>query len=276
MPVDDFKTVPEELLHVASDAETHFTNEGFEVTLETREIGFPFTPTLVCRRGHETVIVEVSSSLDIVRTERWVRYCKSQTVDTRYCAIIRSQSGVDQLTMDFVVRNWLGLCVHNDQELMVIRPPTDLAVHVALPEIRDLPRAVRPLLAPAFRKVQENDWRDGLNHAYSEVEQLAREYLKQGIDSGRTIVTMRRSRRMINLTSADVDTMTLGQLKDAFALIQNQTHKDAVIGTTLAMINKTRVGLAHRRRSQAVEAELRLQVGQNMYAAITCLEELTT
>jgi len=160
--------------------------------------------------------------------------------------------------------------------LMVIRPPTDLAVHVELPELRDLPKSVRPLLAPAFRKVQENDWRDGLNHAYSEVEQHAREYLKQAIDAGHTIVTKRRRNQTVNLTSQEVDAMTLGQLKDAFALIQNQTHKDAVIGTTLAMINKTRVGLAHRRRSKAVEAELRLQVGQNMYAAITCLEELTS
>ena len=96
MPAVDFKTVADELLHVAADAETSFRNQGYIVALETKEIGFPFTPTLLCRRGHETVIVEVSSALDKGRTDRWIKYSRSQTVDTRFCAVLRSSTGVDR------------------------------------------------------------------------------------------------------------------------------------------------------------------------------------
>jgi hypothetical protein len=276
MPAHDFKTVADELLHVAADAEDHFRNQGFDVKLEAKEVGFPFTPTLVCRRGHETMIVEVSSVLDTKRTERWCRYCKSQMADTRFCAVLRTQAAVDQQTIRFFTENRIGVYIHDDYSLTVFRSAVDLAVQVDLPEVGDLAKPLRPLLAPAFHKIREGDWRDGLNHAYSEVEQRARDYLKEGIDSGRVIISRRRNRQMVVLSSMDVDAMTLGQLKDAFALIQNQTSKDAIIGSILATINKTRVGLAHKRGNKVVEAELRLQVGPHMYAVITCLEELTS
>lgn len=276
MPANDFNTVPEELLHVAADSETRFRNEGYNVEIEKREIGFPFTPTLLCKRGHETVIVEVSSSIDRLRTERWIRYAKSQVSDTRLCLFVRMHGNIDQNTLAYVHETRLGLCIHNDVTIIEMRAPTDLAVHVQLPDITDLSPALRPLLAPAFRKVRENDWRDGLNDAYGEVEQLAREYLKTGINSGRIAIIMGRRNNPRPLTVADVDQMTLGQLKDAFGRISIQTYKDSVIGTTLAMINQTRIGLAHRRRSATTEANLRQNVGQHMYAAITCLEELTS
>jgi hypothetical protein len=276
MAADDFKTIPDELLHVAADAETHFRNQGYVVSIEDREIGFPFTPALVCRRGHEMVIVEVSSNLDQKRTDRWLRYCRSRTSDSRFCAVLRSLSGVNQQTMNFAVDNRLGLCVHDDKILLEVRAPADLAVQIALPELIDLNPAVRPLLAPAFQKVREGDWRDGLGHAYLEVEQHARDYLRDGINAGRIVATRQRRNQLVPYTAADIERMTLGQLKNAYTGIQNQTHKDALIGTTLAMIHETRDGLAHGRRTAAVEAQLRAQVGQNMYAAITCLDELTS
>jgi hypothetical protein len=276
VPAGDFKTIPDELLHVAADAESHFENEGYAVDLEKREIGFPFTPAIVCRRGHETVIVEVYSSLDRQHADRWIRYCKSQTVDTRFCAFVRSTAPLDQSDIAYAHEMRMGLRVHNDTSHIEVRPPLDLGVHVALPNLRDLPTRLRPLLGGAFKKINENDWRDGLNEAYAEVEQHARDYLKAGIASGRIIIARTRNRVVGVVTVEDAEKMTLGEMKNAFGNIQNQNHKDSVIGGTLAMINQTRVGLAHKRRAAAVEAALRLQVGQHMYAVITCLEELTS
>jgi hypothetical protein len=178
--------------------------------------------------------------------------------------------------MNFAVDNRVGLCVHDDQMLRELRAPADLAVQISLPELTDLKDTVRPLLAPAFQKVREGDWRDGLGHAYLEVEQNARDYLVQGINSGRIVATVRRRKQSVPLGAAEVERMTLGQLKNAFQGIQNQTYKEALIGTTLAMIHETRDGLAHGRRTARVEEKLRAQVGQNMYAVITCLEELTS
>ena len=275
MAIDDFKTVPDELLHVAAEAEEHYAQEGYDVSIEARDIGFPVTPTLVCRAGHETVIVEVSSSLDTRRCDRWIRFCRSMTTDTRFCLVIRTREAVDHLTMQYAIDNRVGLCVHNDERLMEVRPALDLALHIALPDLQDLKPAVRKLLAPTFRKINAGDWRDGLSDAYLEVEELAREYLKTHITSGRVVINVTIKKVTRQLTPDDIEAMTLGQLKDAFAKIQNQTAKDARIASTLALINKTRVGLAHRRRRNAVEAELRLQVGQHMYAVINCLDDLT-
>lgn len=276
MAIDDFRTIPDELLHVAADAHNHFLEQGYDVVIEKREVGFPYMPALTCRRLHETLIVEVSSSLDEERTDMWLRYCKSQTSDSRFCAVLRSKEDLPQHTVNFAVDNRFGLLVHNDERLMELRPAADLAVHVALPEVKRLQARVRPLLAPAFQKVRDGDWRDGLNHAYLEVEQHARDYLRGGIAAGRiTAFRTRRSGALDLILAAEVDRMTLGQLKNAFNSIQNQTHRDALIATTLAMILETRNGLAHGRRARAVEERLRAEVGQNMYAVITCLEELT-
>lgn len=276
MPASDFRTIPDELLHVAEAAEQYYQNQGYEVALEQREIGFPFVPALVCRRGHETVIVEVMSDLERGRIERWLRYGKSQTVDTRLCVFVRRQGMLTAEELQYAITAKLGVQVHDDTSCLEVRAPSDLAVHVALPDLADLKPAVRPLLGSAFKKVNENDWRDGLGEAYLEIEQHARDYLKVGMQSGRIVIqkTKRGQPTGYVVTDAEVDKMTLGQLKDAFARIQNQNFKDSTIGSTLAMINKTRVGLAHKRRAKAVEAELRQQVGQHMHAVISCLEEL--
>jgi len=275
MPAASFKTVSDDLLHVAADAETYFLDRGYAVEIELRSLGFPFTPVLVAKRGHETVIVEVYETIDRARVERWIRYSRSQAGDTRVCVVVRRTQAVLPEEIAYAHDNRIGLLVHNDVTLMEVRPPSDLAVPVALPELKDLPARIRPLLAGGFRKF-DNDWRDGLGDAYNEVEQLAREYLKQGIASTRvTITKTKKGIPKSDVTIDEVDKMTLGQLKDAFKKIKNQNYTDSVVGSTLELINQTRVGLAHRKKSAVVEADLRRQAGGHLYVVISCLEELT-
>jgi len=215
----------------------------------------------------------VFSALDAPHVDRWIRYCRSQIADTRYCMIIRSPGNVSPRAMTYAADNHLGLGLHDDQQLTMIRQPADLAVHVALPELGTLPKPLRAILAPAFQKIFEADWRDGLGDACLAVEERARDYLKAGIDSGRVII-IRGKKNPKQLSSADVEGMTLGGLKIAFSQIQNQNQKDALIGATLSLINKPRVSLAHKRKYERVEAELRQQIGLNMHAIIACLEEM--
>jgi hypothetical protein len=273
MPAADFKTVPDELLHVAEAAEAHFLEMGFDVAVEEREIGFPFVPALVCRQRHEVLIVDVFSAVDFSRVDLWTRYCMSQAEDTRYCAIVRTQGAIDQKTMKYVTENRLGLGMHDDHELVMVRQAGDLAVHVRLPEIKTLPRKLRPLLAPAFQKIRDGDWRDGLGDAYLEVEQRAREYLTEEMNTGRVSIVRGKAIPRF-LTTKDIERMTLGQLAIAFSEIQKKNQKDSLILSTLTMINETRKGLAHSRRQSKVEGELRLRIGRNIYAVIACLEQI--
>ena len=273
MPAADFKTIPDELLHVAEAAEVYFGDQGFDIQIERREIGFPAVPALLCRRGHELVIVEIFSALDVSHVDRWIRYCRSQVADTRYCMILRSHGNVSPRTVTYAADNRLGLGLHDDHQLTMIRQAPDLAVHLALPELKSLAKPLRAVLAPAFQKILEGDWRDGLGDACLAVEQRARDYLKAGIDSERIII-VRGKKNPKQLTPDDVEDMSLGQLKVAFSQIQSQNHQDSLIGATLSLINKPRVGLAHKRKYAKVEAELRQQIGQSMHAIIACLEEM--
>ena len=270
----EFKTIPEELLFAAEAAKDHFLDSGYGVEIEGRHIGFPLTPALVCTRGHETLIVEVSSVLDERRVVRWIKYCRSQTRDTRFSLVIRATEAIPMKAVRFAASNMIGLCTYNDEELMEVRPHTDLAVHVDLPDLIDLPDAIRPLLAPAFAKFAQQDWRDGLSDAYQAAEHQARDYLKTEISGGRVKIVVTRKKQPYVLQQSDIDGMTLGALKDAFGKIQNQNHKDAVIYSTLQLLNKTRPKLAHHKKSAAAEAEIRQSAGNHMYTVITCLEEI--
>lgn len=271
---NDFNTVPDELLHVAVDAATFFEDQGFGIHIERRDIGVPFVPAFVAEMGHETHIVEVTSKCDPDRCERWVRYCQSQEGDTRFHLAIRGVPDLEQKSLDIAISKRLGLLHHNDERLQQIREAADLAVHVALPEITDLHRKLRPLLAKPFKKIREGDWRDGLEGAYHEVEQLARDYLREGVASGTIEVVAGSKRAPRDLLAEEVDAMTLGALRIAFSNIKKKNQKDSLIEATIGMINQSRIALVHRRNAKEAEEGLRRSIGRNIYAVIGCLEAL--
>lgn len=274
MAKPDFKTIPDELMHVAYDVYDHYDNSGHDVDVEVNEIGFPSTPAMLCRRNHTTTIIEIASQIDDKRFRRWVNFAKSQTKDTRFVVVLRSSNGADATSLKFATDHQVGLIIHNDEVITVVCNSSDLAVHATLPDLKDLKKSVGRVLAPAFSKFKGDDWRDGLFEAYAEVEQHARDYMAESINAGRMVVEKRSKSGVKTYTPADIEKMTLGALKDAFSLIKVPTHKDTRIGQTLALINKTRIGLAHKRKKAEVEAEVRIHVGQHMHAVVSCLEDL--
>jgi hypothetical protein len=272
MPAADFKTVPDELLHVAEALEDYLGNEGYDVAIEDSELGFPFTPTLLARRGHETLIIELATALDQQRLGRWGKYCRSQSSDTRLCATVSYDEAHKAQTAEFCHSHRIGLWTFRDGAIQELRAPVDLAVHIDLPDLRDIKPKVRRFLAGPFKKINSDDWRDGLSDIYMVIEDSARDYLREGID--RTRIVTKKSKNGPALTVAEVDGMTLGQLSYAFANIQSQNQQDSLIASTLAMINPIRVELSHRRLRPAAEAAIRRDFGKHVYAAINCLEEI--
>jgi hypothetical protein len=271
MPATDFKTVPDELLHVAEALEEYLGTEGYDVSIEGSELGFPFTPTILARRGHETLIVELSTVLDQARLGRWFKYCRSQSSDTRLCAAISYEQAHDPQTSEFCQAHRIGLWTFRDGEIQELRAPVDLAVHIDLPEIREIPPKLRRYLGGPFKKIKNGDWRDGLGDIYDVIEHKARDYLREGIERTRIVS---RKRNGAALTVHEVEGMTLGQLAYAFANIQNQNQQDSLIASTLAMINQRRVDLRHKKMGAAAEAAIRRDFGRHVYAAINCLEEI--
>lgn len=275
MQIVSFKTVSDDLIEVAEAALDHLVNEGYAVAIEERQIGYPLTPTFVARRGHETLIVEVGSSLARIQVDRWLRFCKSQADDTRFQALVL-RTGLTADCATVAKDRRFGLAHYDNGKIQEIRASVDLAVNVELPPLRELCPPVRPLLAPAFKKIDEGDWRDGLSHAFLEVEQHAREYLHREIVSNvlKSQKPIRKKKPIEFYTAKEVSSMTLGSLAYAYAGVSQPNAIVSTVGQVLAMINSNRVGLAHKRKNAGVEAELRKRVGQHMYAAIQGLEAM--
>ena len=68
--------------------------------------------------------------------------------------------------------------------------------------------------------------------------------------------------------------MTMGQLADTFANIQNQNQADSLIGQTLKKLNRDRVGVVHHKGKARTETRLRTNVGQHMWAIVAALRRL--
>jgi hypothetical protein len=266
----EFKTVPDELLHVADAIVEHLDHAGYELRIEITDLGFPFTPLVTGVRNHETLIVELSTLLDEARISRWVKFCRSQSADTRLCLVLGHEEAHKEKVTAFCHNNRIGLFSFHDGQVVEFRQPVDLAVNIDLPDLKDIKPKLRPLLANAFKKISNGEWRDGLGDIYLAIEEKAREYLVQGID--RTRITSVVKGKIVTIEK--VERMTLGQLSVAFANIQNQNQQDSLISSTLEMINPTRVALTHKRSQQTAEEAIRRDVGKHVYAAINCLEEI--
>jgi hypothetical protein len=271
MPAAKFQDVPSDVLDVAIAAEEHFKLQGYKVQPERRELAFPRVPTLVCKRGHETLVVEVASKLRPERYVDWVGYCKSCTSDTRFAVVVRRDPGLDQRGIDFATQNRVGVFTHNGGTVQIF-PPIDLAINVQLPELANMSVKLRRIVAPVYNRFHA-DWRDGLEAACVALETEARSYLKQGTRSGR-IQIVGKNGTLSTLSTAKIDKLTLGQLAGTFRNIAVKNKDDSIIESTLPQINPERIGLAHHRKSRPAERRLRAKAGNHMWSIVNCLKIL--
>lgn len=267
-----FKTIADELLDHAEVAGNHFENRGFAVRVEKIELGFPYTPTFLCKRDATTIIVEVDAQLRKDRLEAWVRYCRSCGKDTRLAICLPSAIVIPADEVAALRQKGIGLYAAFNDRLDEQIAPADLALNVQLPEANTLALPVRRVLGGAYDQFQRTQWREGFEEACQTLETEARRYLKKWSRTGR--VKILRKKGPITLTNPQIDKMTMGQLAETFRNIQAQNHADNVIGRALATINRDRVGVAHHKRKKATERRLRTNVGQHMWTIVAALKEL--
>jgi len=78
-----YQTLAPELEEYADRVAQHFQDHGYRIQFEKKDLGFPYTPTLVAMRERTTLILEVDSSIKHLRLEAWARYGKSCGHDLR-------------------------------------------------------------------------------------------------------------------------------------------------------------------------------------------------
>ena len=150
MAVRVYKTLPDELLAAADAIADHFDGMGYRSHVEHSELGFPFTPTLLCRRGKiTTVMIEVDSEIRPRKLDDWIRYARSSSKDTRIAVCLPSTVDVPPERMAELRDKGVGLYFAFPERVVEQIGLADLALNVALPELRSLPQPIRELLGDA-------------------------------------------------------------------------------------------------------------------------------
>lgn len=269
MPRRVFRTVPDEMLEHAERVAQHFEGLGYVVTVEGAELGFPYTPTLLCKRQRTILIVELVPSIPLEKIRTWVSYAKSSGQDTRL-AIAVLPASAPSLELEDVLRGLRVGCYivgdHVDERL----PPADLGLNVDLPELANLPPKVRAALGDAYEQFSRSHWREGFETACQAFEVEARRYLMAGVRNNRIKIVGPRG--VMNLTQKQIHGMTMGQLADRYAKIQNPNYSDGLIGKTLKSINQDRIGVVHHRTRKWTENRLRKNVGRHMWSLVEAMK----
>ncbi len=269
----EFRTVPDELLGIASAAMDLLKSRGYTVTPERRETGYPFAPTLHGKRGSETGFVEVEAKIAVDRMRQWVAYGRSCKADTRvWCALPEDakRSGKEDRQLKEL---GVGLILVGDGEATETMPPKDLALGFELPDITTLPRRFRKKLGPVYEHFDRAEWREGFEEACLALEDAARKYLWKEVKAGRIAIVSRKGKQQ-QLTKKTIDKFSMGDLAGRFPLIVQQSHADRVIGDVLKQVNPSRVGVAHHKRKAAAETKLREEVGGQMWLIFGALREI--
>jgi hypothetical protein len=268
----DFLTVSDELVAFADKLATHFEGYGYTVAIEKQSLEYPYTPTMVCKRGSMTVIVEVAAGMSD-RIREWVAYGRSCASDTRVA--LGTPGGPPLSTGDHTLLRELGAGLYIDSQSGIAEMVnhTDLAVNIGLPDLSQYPPRVRRALGGSFEQISRGNWREGFEDGCVALEDEARKYLKRHVATGR-IALVTPTGRVVTPTAARTERMTLGLLKDAFLAIQNPNLSDSKIAAALRKLNPDRIRVAHKKRSRQAEQALRRNVGRQVWLLVAALKEL--
>jgi hypothetical protein len=271
MKAADFLSAPEDLLPATLSHGTAFEEDGWKVAIEPYDLAYPRTPFFIAKRGHETRIIEIQSSIDIPVLREWARYCKSCDRDTRISAGL--DAGIMPSVEELEMLRELGVGImtlgaNGSSELL---GPKDLAIDLDLP---DLPAKLRATLGEAYDHFDRGLWREGFEAACTALEQEARVYLRTHANRGR-ISFVTASGNPKNYTVSAISKMTMGSLAKAFDEIQIPNVADTRIGQSLKRVNEDRITVAHYKgKSAAREKKLRKNVAQHMFVVVSAFRYL--
>jgi hypothetical protein len=268
----DFVTLSEDLVVPAETIERYFESHGHRVVREPTALPYPYTPTIRCKRDRTTIVVEVDRSIRLERVREWIRYGCSLNTDFRVAVATPADEPRDVSAEDALRTEKGGIYVVGTT-VTEICVPHDLSLNMTLPDLAQLHPKVRKALGPMYEQYDHSHWREAFETGCQAFEMECRRYLKDGVASGRIVVSdeKKRARR---LTEKTIDKMSLGNLAIAFAHIQAPNHADTALASTLAQINPNRIGVAHHKTTPATEAKLRKYVGNDVWLFVGGLRRI--
>jgi hypothetical protein len=267
-----FATLAADVLDLGVASVGYFRGRGYRVVLEPNEVGYPFTPAFVCRRGPTRLVVEVDSRMRTDRLMLWVRYAKSCDHDIRVVLVI--DVGAATVDGEAALRSQgVGLIAFERPAFAERIPPQDLSLNVVLPDLHSLPPRLRELLGDVYDQFGRTEWRAGFKSACQVLETQARKYLWKGLSSSPPRITiLGKKGQPMKLSRAQVTSCTLGRLAAHFRSMKAPNYADSQIGQALLAINPDRVSATHHERRAKTERNLRNNVGRHMWRVIAALK----
>lgn len=267
-----FRTVSDELIECATAVVQDFRQRGFTVSIEKHEIGFPYTPTLYCRRKQTRIIIEVMDKISATRMHEWVAYGHSAGQDFQVAICLPQNTKILDGDLTMMRNQQIGVYLADATIVREQVAPVDLGINVTLPEIKKENMKVRRLLGRAYDHFNNGHWREGFEAACQGFEDEARRYMKRHIKSGRIRCLSRG--RPNSPTDKHVNRLSMGQLGELFAMIISPNHADSLIGETLKTVNKDRINVVHRTEHLRTEKRLRQNVGRHMWSLMNAVKEV--
>lgn len=266
-----FRTLPDNLVEHAEAALKHFEQYGYTVKAERDEVGFPQTPTLLCRRKRTTLILEVVSKIDFARLKEWVAYGRSYGGDFRAAVCVPEVVGVKADDEEALRNLGVGLYVVASEKLKERLQSSDLALNVELPQLGRLQKKIRKALGPAYEEFDKRQWLDGFETACKALEEEGRRYLKRHVARKRIQVIDQKG-KVTTPSPKQVNKMPLGTLAKQFSQIASKTRADSILEKAFTAVNKDRVAVTHFRSHRRTEDRLRRNVGRHMWTIVSAMK----
>jgi hypothetical protein len=272
MSVSKYTSLSIALSECADIVESYLVLRGYKVSIESHELGFPYTPTFLCKRIKTTLLVEIIATVDERRIGSFVGFAKSAGRDTRIALGHPKELNITAEIEKRLREQGIGLFAVDDGKVVERIAPRDLALNIQLPDLSQELPLVRAALGPAYEQFDRVQWREGFGDACQALENEARKYLTKNVRRGRISFIVKGKPKVYGIQQ--IGKMTLGQLGHAFANVVAKNHADSVIESALKMINRDRVGVVHKKSHAVTENRLRTNVGRHMYTILAALKEI--
>lgn len=268
-----YVTVSPDLVEYADAAADYLLEEGYKVSVEPRGLYFPNTPTMLGKKGSTEFVVEVVINAASFNCLDWVHYARARSKETFIAVVLPEATNISTDDLSRLRSHGVGVCRANAGQVDVLLQYVDVSTTIGLPDLSKEKKQLRRVLKPCFKKIMEGSVVDGFKDACGAFEDLARGHFKAGVASTR-IKLVTKDGKSRQVTPAQVDRFTLGQLGVAFSEIVAPTQADDLARRAIESILKDRNDATHKASNQTVLRRVKRNTPKHTFAILNAMREL--
>lgn len=264
----DFDLVPDELKHVATGVGDFLHARGYAINDLDDDLSYPLSPSFTAKRHSAVTILEVASTVDEARVEKWIIYAKGCGSDTRVAICIDDPCSEKDSIVSFAAHHSLGVYALDGGDVRELLEPRDLSAPTVVPNLATEGADVRTALGPAIEEYERGKWQDGLRSANRGFEEVCRRRLIQLHAQGVHFAPVNNRKKPP--TPSEINKAALGQIRTFFSMVDPSTAETSAIVRVIDEIRDPRNDIAHKNDSP----EHKTQAVRLLYVILRGVREL--